>query len=108
MKQLLTTLLVLSLSTAAFSQRVFYNKCSSGDTLRFRFELPHKMKLKIYRNNTVIKEYEFKGTKDLEMITKLKRVVVYANEFEMRFYLIDEFETIVKPRSMNKQKLITF
>ena len=105
MKSLFILLLLLSLSIPAFSQQVFLHKKSSGDSLRFRFIMPHKMKLKIFRNNQVIKEYEIEGIKDLEMITELRRVWIYSDKSEMRFYLVDDETLITIPESMVKNEI---
>lgn len=100
MKTILTLLVALSLTTAAFSQKVYFNKNSHGDSLRFRFELPHRMRLKIYEGNKVIKEYEFKGAMELELITRLRHLVIYSDQQELRFYLLHEDEKVLVPAGM--------
>ena len=105
MKSLFILLLLLSLSIPAFSQQVFLHKKSYGDSLRFRFVMSYKMKLRIFKNNDVIKEYEFEGIKDVEMITQLRRVWIYSDKSEMRFYLADDETLIIVPESMVKHEI---
>jgi hypothetical protein len=63
------------------------------------------MKLRIFKNNDVIKEYEFEGIKDVEMITQLRRVWIYSDKSEMRFYLADDETLITIPESMVKHEI---
>ena len=108
MKRTLLTILTLTLATLVYSQKVYYNQCTNEDSLRFRFDFPHFMSLKIYRENQLRKVYNFKGTKDLEMITKLRKIRIFYNSKEMRFYIIKPNQYFIKPNNMKQTNPIIY
>ena len=108
MKKTLLTILTLTLATLVYSQKVYYNKCSDGDSLRFRFDFPHFMTLKIYRENQLRKVYNFKGAKDLEMITELRKIRIFYNSKEMRFYILKPNQYFINPENMKQTNPIIF
>ena len=101
-------ILTFTLATLVYSQKVYYNQCTNGDSLRFRFDFPHFMTLKIYRENQLRKVYNFKGTKDLEMITDLHNIRIYSNSKEMRFYILKPNQHFKIPKEMQQINPIIF